>query len=567
MNSEINIRHLAFFIVACLLVFLPGLCVDVMNVDAAQYASISSDMLKSSNWLEIHNKGMDYLDKPPLLFWLSASCFKLFGISNWAYKLPSFLFAILGVFSTAKLGEILYDKKTGMLAALLLVFSLGMFIMTNDIRTDTLLLGSTVFAAWQLLLYLKTNQWVNLILGFIGIGLAMLAKGPLGLVLPVVALSSEFAYKREWKSFFKWQWLVGLIIIAILLLPMSYGLYQQFDLHPENEINGHTHVSGLRFYFWTQSFGRITGESDWGTKFDNGAGPFFFTHTYLWVFFPWSLLLIGALIKNFFVLIKSRFKPGYLVEVFSTGGFVLMFIALSASRYKLPHYVYVLLPFSALIVARFILQDVLDPARKGLFRIFSVFHWVFFGAIFLVCTLFLFVFFPNASILTICAAYCLLFLGILFAWKFKNPFTRLIYPLLFGLLALYFVGDSHFYPQLLKYQNGNVVGRIVVEKKIPSQDFYALNVSDHALDFYCGHMVPTLSQSDTLIMDKAIRENGKLWLYTDEEGAAQIHSSKYHIISENKFEDYHVQFLTINFLLPEKRNGSLRYKYLMEIAI
>ena len=249
-----------------LLVYFIGFGINIMDVDAAQYASISSDMLKSSNWLEIHNKGMDYLDKPPLLFWLSASCFKLFGISNWAYKLPSFLFAILGVFSTAKLGEILYDKKTGMLAALLLVFSLGMFIMTNDIRTDTLLLGSTVFAAWQLLLYLKTNQWVNLILGFIGIGLAMLAKGPLGLVLPVVALSSEFAYKREWKSFFKWQWLVGLIIIAILLLPMSYGLYQQFDLHPENEINGHTHVSGLRFYFWTQSFGRITGESDWGTK-------------------------------------------------------------------------------------------------------------------------------------------------------------------------------------------------------------------------------------------------------------------------------------------------------------
>ncbi|MGL5889472.1 MAG: ArnT family glycosyltransferase, partial [Bacteroidia bacterium] len=146
MENEFSTRHLTFFIIAFLLVFAAALSVDVMDVDAAQYFGISRDLLSSDNWLEIKDRGHDYLDKPPLLFWLSALSFKIFGVSNWAYKLPSFLFAVLAVFSTVRLGQLLYDRKTGLLAGLMLASCLGVFIITNDIRTDTILLGSVSFA-------------------------------------------------------------------------------------------------------------------------------------------------------------------------------------------------------------------------------------------------------------------------------------------------------------------------------------------------------------------------------------------------------------------------------------
>jgi 4-amino-4-deoxy-L-arabinose transferase-like glycosyltransferase len=560
---EINLRDIKWFIIACLLVFVPALLVDVMNIDAAQYASMSNEMLGSKNWLEIYQHGGDYLDKPPLLFWLSATSFKIFGVSNWAYKLPSFLFALLGIFSTVKLGELLYDKKTGMIAGLMLTFSAGMFIMTNDIRTDTILLGSTVFATWQILYYLKTkNRW-SFVLGFFGIGIAMLAKGPLGFVLPAVALSSEFIYKRQWKNFIRPEWIPGLLIVALLLFPMCYGLYTQFDLHPEKDIEGHTGVSGLRFYFWTQSFGRITGESDWGTKFDNGAGPFFFTHTFLWVFFPWSLFLIGGLFKNLLILVKTKFRPGFLPEMITTGGFVLMFIALSASKYKLPHYVYVLLPFAAIIGTRFLVQDVLN--RKILLRLFSVLHGIIFFALAGACTFFVFIVFPGASMLTLTAVYCLLLAGIIFMWKLQDTFQRLVYPVLVALIAFYFLTNTHTYPALLKYQSGNEIARIMLAKRIPQEDIVYLDKSDHALDFYSRKHVQTVYISDSLLMKEKISKFGKLYVCVDKEGLEKIKATGFKIRSQTEFPNYHVQFLTINFLLPSRRPSCLDNRFVLEI--
>lgn len=536
-----------------------------MNIDAAQYAAMSREMVQSKNWLEVYQNHHDYLDKPPLLFWLSATSFKIFGVSNWAYKLPSFLFAVLGIWSTVKIGELLYDKKTGIVAGLFLTFSFGMFVMTNDIRTDTILLGSTIFSTWQILRYLKTkNRW-NFVAGFFAVGIAMLAKGPLGFILPAAALSAEFIYKRQWKNCFRPEWVIGILIIAAVLFPMCYGLYTQFDLHPEKTINEHTGVSGLRFYFWTQSFGRITGESDWGVKYDNGAGPFFFTHTFLWVFFPWGLFLIGGLIKNFVVLIKSKFKPGYLIEMASTGGFVLVFLALSASRYKLPHYVYVLLPMASIISARFLLHDILQANRIILFRIYNVLHLIFFVALVAVGTLFLFVFFPGGNLLTNVAFYCLVGVGIIFAWRIKDPFEKLIYPLLLSLLAFYFVGNVHFYPSLLKYQSGHAIANVLIKEKISDKDVLYLENSDHSLFFYYGNHVDDFYINDTPLLNQKIKTFGKLYIIASPEGLEKIKSSKFQINSVREFQNFHVVFLTTKFLFPSTRNSSLDNRFLVEI--
>jgi 4-amino-4-deoxy-L-arabinose transferase-like glycosyltransferase len=560
-----NIRWLSRAIFACLLVYLPALLVDVMNIDAAQYASISREMMHSKNWLEIYSGGRDYLDKPPLLFWLSAASFKIFGVSNWAYKLPSFLFAILGIYSTARLGELLYEKKTGLVAGVMLTFSFGMFVMTNDIRTDTILFGATIFATWQLLRYLKTKSRLSFIAAFSAIGIAMLVKGPLGFVLPAAALSSEFLYKRQWKNFIRPEWIIGIIIVALLIFPMCYGLYTQFDLHPEKVIEGHTGVSGLRFYFWTQSFGRITGESDWGSKYDNDAGPFFFTHTFLWVFFPWSILFVIGLFKNLVILVKSKFRAGFLPEMISTGGFVLMFLALSASRYKLPHYVYVLLPFASIIAARYLLQDVLNPAKKMLFRFFAGFHIFLFAALAGGCIFLLFIVFPGSSPLIVSAVFALLITGIVFGWKIYDRTAKLLLPLLFAMLAFYFTGNMRFYPELLKYESGTRIGRELAAKNTNPDDVLYLNYSDHALDFYYGQTPSFISLSELARMEQKIKTYGKVFVCTDEDGKAALDKNGYHILSSGSYDDYHVQFLTMNFLIPSTRASTLRKRYLLEI--
>ncbi|NJO89861.1 MAG: phospholipid carrier-dependent glycosyltransferase [Chloroflexia bacterium] len=157
---------------------------------------------------------------------------------------------------------------------------------------------------WQLSEYLNSKKWKHLILASVGIGAAMMAKGPIALIVPAAAFGTEFLLKRQWRNIFKPQWIVLLVIVAITLIPMSYGLYTQFDLHPEKTVYSSMRPSGLRFFFWTQSFGRITGENYWS----NDAGYFYFFHTILWDFQPWILLFIPALILKLRKIIVQRFR-------------------------------------------------------------------------------------------------------------------------------------------------------------------------------------------------------------------------------------------------------------------
>ena len=93
--------HLSVLLIV--LAYAANLFVDVMEIDAAQYAEISREMAEIGNCLKVFERGRDYLDKPPLLFRLSSTSFKIFGLHNWSFKLPALLVLFLGVFSTFKL--------------------------------------------------------------------------------------------------------------------------------------------------------------------------------------------------------------------------------------------------------------------------------------------------------------------------------------------------------------------------------------------------------------------------------------------------------------------------------
>ncbi len=217
------------------IVYVRGLLLDVMDVDASQYASISMEMLQNGHWLQVQHRQADYLDKPPLLFWSSALSFALFGLHNWAYKLPSFLATILGVYATYRFCLLFYSPKTARNAAFILASSISLLVICNDVRTDTLLMSMTVCAVWLLAESLPRA-------GGAFLGLAMLAKGPIGLIVPAFGVGTHLVLQRRWRDIFQWRWLLMLAVVAVVLAPMCWGLYQQFDLHPEKTVNQRTGV-------------------------------------------------------------------------------------------------------------------------------------------------------------------------------------------------------------------------------------------------------------------------------------------------------------------------------------
>src|ERR1041384_4441002 len=122
--------------------------VDIMDIDASQYAEISREMARSNDFLHIYDRGYDYLDKPPFLFWVTALSIKAFGATPFAYRLPTILFAFLAIYATYRLTRRLYNESVGRIAALVLATSQGFFLWTNDVRTDMILIGCVVTALW-----------------------------------------------------------------------------------------------------------------------------------------------------------------------------------------------------------------------------------------------------------------------------------------------------------------------------------------------------------------------------------------------------------------------------------
>ena len=190
-------------------------------------------MLQNHSFLEVYHQQKDYLDKPPLLFWLSSLSFSIFGISNFAYKLPSVLILVLGIYSTYRFTMMHYDIRKAKLAALIFASSQALLLISNDVRTDCSLVGLVIFAFWQLSEFILSRSYTNLFLASLGIGGAMLAKGPIGFVLPFLGLGPAILLEKDWKAIFRPQWLLLILVVGLMILPMCIGLYRQFDLHPE----------------------------------------------------------------------------------------------------------------------------------------------------------------------------------------------------------------------------------------------------------------------------------------------------------------------------------------------
>ena len=165
-----------------------------------------------------------------------------------------------------------------------------------------------------------------------------------------------------------------LLIIGILLIPMSIGLYQQYDLHPEKIMYGQKGISGLRFFYWTQSFGRITGESTWH---ENDHFLFLFENL-LWGFLPWTVFFILGMVSGVREWFRKKFFIGPGEEAISLGGFLVTYCALGSSKAQLPHYIYVVLPLAAVFTGKFLNSLVFEGSVSPLVKAFDHYSQYYF---------------------------------------------------------------------------------------------------------------------------------------------------------------------------------------------
>lgn len=521
-------------------VYFIGFGIDVMDIDASQYAEMSREMSLSNSYLQVYEIGKDYLDKPPLLFWVTSLSMKIFGANNFAYRFPSFLFALVALFSTYKFALLYYKKEIAALAALVLASCQAFYLMNHDVKTDTILMGCVMFSVWQFSEWFNNKKLTNVILAFIGIGFGMLSKGPVALIVPILAFGSHIILQRNFTAFFKWQYLLGIIIVALILLPMSYGLYTQFDLQPNKLVNNKTGVSGLRFFYWTQSFGRITGESIW----NNNSNIFFLLQNMLWAFLPWIVVFLIALYHQFKKLVQQRFKIAPTTEWICTGGFVLTYLALGSSRYQLPHYIFVALPFASVITASFLWQ-LYEHKHPKLLAVLEKSHFVLFTLLLLALLFLISYSFPAPIWLTAGAVILVAVFLVYFSKKNVPYYLIKICVVSFFIINLFL--NAWVYPSLLKYQAGNSIGRFIAGNNLPLNKIFIYKEHIwHSLHFYSKDII---RHKDSI----ALFESGDYVILPDNK-LDEIKNSNFLFDVVYSMETYSVSRLKIKFLIPSKRN-------------
>lgn len=536
--------------------YVLGLFIPLMNGDASHHANIALHMYQSNNYVDLIDRGQDYLDKPHLLFWLAAACYHLFGVTPFAYKLPSLLFSIAAVWATYKTGKRLYNAETGRLAALILASAQAFILACMDVRMDAILTACIILAAWQLLEAATGGKWYNITAAALFMALGFSTKGMAGIVIPCAALFFHLLYKRDFTGMLHIKWIGTGLLTVVFMLPVLYCYYLQFDLHPEKEIRGMTRISGVKFILWGQNIERLDGKNWGGGKKDY----FFYFHTLLWAFLPWSLLAYYAAGSRLKDLWRTRLAFLHNTEAFTIGTVVFAFIVISGSQFQLPHYLNILFPFLAILTAARLVKLDAQSRNKPLRIITRLQAIIALLIVILVVILCVWSFSTNIMLTGLPALAAVLYIG-WWAYNNKKPLMKIATISVTGIALVNFILFSFFYPQLLRYEGGLNLAAIAKEKQIDLTNTYFYNTYNFAFDFKNRHLSPILPLNDIKNKQADI-----FWLITDSNGMDSLQQAGIPIAEKYGGEHFRISRLKASFLNPATRQGQLDTLYLLKVS-
>ena len=323
-----------------LLLLLPGLGhAPFDDPGEGQHAEIAREAGASGNLLDLRLNGVRYFDKPPLLYWLIALDFRVWGPSEWAARLPSVVGAAAAAAATALLGARLLGPGAGLLAAAALL-SCALFIAFGRyVRPETLFAATVQIGLTGLLLGVTgegrdTRRWA--LAGCAALGLASLAKDPLGLVAPLAAVAAALAACGRLRPVRRWLPPAGLA----LMLTVGLGWYVWSALqHPGflwyAAVDNHLlNAVGLR---------RFPDE-------DVPLGSVEFLTVAALGAFPWIVpagLMVVSLIRR-----RAWRDPGEAPWVALALWWMGLWVLFTLSAFKLPHYGLPAYPAVVLLAAR-----------------------------------------------------------------------------------------------------------------------------------------------------------------------------------------------------------------------
>ena len=312
------------------------------DVDAVQ-AQIARNMLTSGDWVTARLDGIPYLEKAPLIYWMIAGSFKVFGATDWAARIPIVLSAIALAWLTTAFGTWAFGRRAGFYAGLCIATCFGLFLFTRILIPDVMLTASIALSMWAFLRAIdeaepRPRLWALILAA--SLGTSLLFKSLVGVVFPVaaaliyLAVTKQLFDRRVWKALHPISgFLVALLIAAPwhILAALRNPPYFEFTMRSApGEYHGF-----LWFYFINEQLLRFL-NMRYPRDYDTVPRLYFWLFHLLWLF-PWSVY--------FPAVAKLDFKPAdragkTRLLALCWAGFILVFFTFSTTQeyYSMPCY-------------------------------------------------------------------------------------------------------------------------------------------------------------------------------------------------------------------------------------
>lgn len=288
----------------------------LFDVDEGAFSEATREMFERGDFLFTYLNGAPRFDKPILVYWLQSIGYLIFGVSEWAFRLPSAVAAIVWSYATYFFARRRVGEDAALLALAVACTALGPFAIGRAATADGLLnclLALTLFDVWR---HLESGRRAPLLRAFVWIGLGALTKGPVALIVPGTVSLLYCASRGEWKIWFRTVFNpLGLLILAAIAAPWYAYAYA---LHGQDFIDG---------FIMRHNVQRFSGSLE-----GHGGSAFYYLIAVPLLLLPWSGLFFNALAR-----VRSDVNDPLRRFLWIWFGFVLAFFSLSGT--KLPHYV------------------------------------------------------------------------------------------------------------------------------------------------------------------------------------------------------------------------------------
>jgi 4-amino-4-deoxy-L-arabinose transferase-like glycosyltransferase len=310
------------------------------DVDAVN-AQIARNMLESGDWVTAHINGVLYLEKSPLGYWLMAVCYALFGVHDWAARLPTALASVALMWVTASIGRWGFGSRAGFYSGLAIGTSAGLFLFTRIVIPDVLL---TLAVTAALYCFLRTvvdedRRWA---FGFwASVGLGLLLKGLLAALVPFATgglyllIRRQFFHRRTW---YLLRPFTGFALMLTIYLPWvvaaTWSNPPLFDLTLRSEPG--VYRGFFWFYFINEHLLRFL-NLRYPRDYNTVPRLNFLLLQGVWIF-PWSVFLPAVRVKAQPAK-ERRAQSLYLIAILWIV-FLLLFLSFSTTQeyYSMPCY-------------------------------------------------------------------------------------------------------------------------------------------------------------------------------------------------------------------------------------